>query len=82
MTVMDDLADRKSGIAAPAPIGNDRQRTLRAGFIPLVDASVLIAACSIAKSDIWETTKANFGFSGCCSRCCSCAPTCRGSRSC
>jgi tripartite ATP-independent transporter DctM subunit len=25
-------------------------------------ASVLIAACSIAKSDIWETTKANFGF--------------------
>ena len=44
MTVMDDLADRKTGIAAPAPIGNDRQRTLRAGFIPLVDASVLIAA--------------------------------------
>ena len=44
MTVMDDLADRKPGIAAPAPIGNDRQRTLRAGFIPLVDASVLIAA--------------------------------------
>jgi len=44
MTVIDDLADRKSGIAAPAPIGNDRQRTLRAGFIPLVDASVLIAA--------------------------------------
>jgi tripartite ATP-independent transporter DctM subunit len=27
-------------------------------------ASVLIAACSIAKSDIWETTKANFGFIG------------------
>ena len=27
-------------------------------------ASVLIAACSIAKSDIWETTKANFGFVG------------------
>lgn len=25
-------------------------------------ASVLIAACSIAKSDIWETTKANMGF--------------------
>jgi tripartite ATP-independent transporter DctM subunit len=25
-------------------------------------ASVLIAACSIAKSDIWETTKANLGF--------------------
>jgi len=27
-------------------------------------ASVLIAACSIAKSDIWATTKANFGFIG------------------
>jgi C4-dicarboxylate transporter DctM subunit len=25
-------------------------------------ASVLIAACSIARSDIWETTKANLGF--------------------
>lgn len=25
-------------------------------------ASVLIAACSIAKSDIWQTTKANVGF--------------------
>jgi tripartite ATP-independent transporter DctM subunit len=27
-------------------------------------ASVLIAACSIAKTDIWETTKANVGFIG------------------
>jgi TRAP-type C4-dicarboxylate transport system permease large subunit len=27
-------------------------------------ASVLIAACSIAKSDIWATTKANLGFIG------------------
>ena len=27
-------------------------------------ASVLIAACSIAKSDIWDTTKANLGFIG------------------
>jgi TRAP-type C4-dicarboxylate transport system permease large subunit len=27
-------------------------------------ASVLIASCSIAKSDIWETTKANLGFVG------------------
>jgi tripartite ATP-independent transporter DctM subunit len=27
-------------------------------------ASVLIASCSIAKTDIWETTKANFGFIG------------------
>ena len=25
-------------------------------------ASVLIAACSISKSDIWQTTKANVGF--------------------
>jgi C4-dicarboxylate transporter DctM subunit len=25
-------------------------------------ASVLIAACSIAKADIWATTKANLGF--------------------
>ena len=27
-------------------------------------ASVLIASCSIAKSDIWRTTKANLGFVG------------------
>ena len=27
-------------------------------------ASVLIASCSIAKSDIWQTTKANIGFIG------------------
>jgi tripartite ATP-independent transporter DctM subunit len=27
-------------------------------------ASVLIAACSIAKTDIWKTTKANIGFIG------------------
>ncbi len=27
-------------------------------------ASVLIAACSIAKSDIWKTTRANLGFIG------------------
>jgi tripartite ATP-independent transporter DctM subunit len=27
-------------------------------------ASVLITACSIAKTDIWETTKANIGFIG------------------
>ena len=27
-------------------------------------ASVLIAACSIAKSDIWETTKVNLPFIG------------------
>lgn len=27
-------------------------------------ASVLITACSIAKSDIWRTTRANFGFIG------------------
>lgn len=33
-----------ANVASPAIIGDDRQRTLRAGFIPLVDASVLIAA--------------------------------------
>jgi TRAP-type C4-dicarboxylate transport system permease large subunit len=27
-------------------------------------ASVLIAACSIAKADIWQVTKANVGFVG------------------
>jgi TRAP-type C4-dicarboxylate transport system permease large subunit len=27
-------------------------------------ASVLIASCSIAKADIWQTTKANLGFVG------------------
>lgn len=43
MTVIDRVKGEQ-GIAAPASIGNDRQRTLRAGFIPLVDASVLIAA--------------------------------------
>ncbi len=31
-------------IGAPFIVGSDRQRILRAGFIPLVDASVLIAA--------------------------------------
>lgn len=44
MTVIDDLKANQSGLAAPALTGDDRQRTLRAGFIPLVDASVLIAA--------------------------------------
>ncbi|MFK0383876.1 CmpA/NrtA family ABC transporter substrate-binding protein [Agrobacterium sp. NPDC090273] len=33
-----------ANVASPAIIGYDWQRTLRAGFIPLVDASVLIAA--------------------------------------
>ncbi|WP_320198030.1 CmpA/NrtA family ABC transporter substrate-binding protein [Agrobacterium sp. rho-13.3] len=37
------IDERKKG-GTPALIGNDSQRTLRAGFIPLVDASVLIAA--------------------------------------
>ena len=32
------------GTGAPALVGSDRQKILRAGFIPLVDASVLIAA--------------------------------------
>ncbi|KQV38592.1 CmpA/NrtA family ABC transporter substrate-binding protein [Rhizobium sp. Root1204] len=33
-----------SGLAAPARLSREGPRTLRAGFIPLVDASVLIAA--------------------------------------
>ena len=46
-------------------------------------ASVLIASCSIAKSDIWETTKANLGFIGVLiGGAAACAPTCRGSRWC
>ncbi len=32
-------------LAAPAGLAGEGSRTLRAGFIPLVDASVLIAAC-------------------------------------
>lgn len=34
----------KQMLGAPALVGSDRQKVLRAGFIPLVDASVLIAA--------------------------------------
>lgn len=45
MTITVSEAMKSGNIAnAPASIGNDRQRTLRAGFIPLVDASVLIVA--------------------------------------
>jgi ABC-type nitrate/sulfonate/bicarbonate transport system substrate-binding protein len=33
-----------SGLAAPVTVSSEGSRTLRAGFIPLVDASVLIAA--------------------------------------
>ncbi|MFN7104581.1 MAG: CmpA/NrtA family ABC transporter substrate-binding protein [Pseudorhizobium sp.] len=36
-----------NGIAMPARIGEPEQKTLRAGFIPLVDASVLLAASEI-----------------------------------
>ncbi|WP_320196720.1 CmpA/NrtA family ABC transporter substrate-binding protein [Agrobacterium rosae] len=42
--IVSDTTKSGSADSAPAVIGNDRQRTLRAGFIPLVDASVLIAA--------------------------------------
>ncbi|POO51087.1 CmpA/NrtA family ABC transporter substrate-binding protein [Agrobacterium rosae] len=42
--IVSDTTKSGSADSAPALIGNDRQRTLRAGFIPLVDASVLIAA--------------------------------------
>lgn len=39
------LTDKATaGLAAPARTGSEGQRTLRAGFIPLVDASILIAA--------------------------------------
>lgn len=45
MTITASEATKSGNSAnAPALIGNDRQRTLRAGFIPLVDASVLIVA--------------------------------------
>ncbi|NTF08573.1 ABC transporter substrate-binding protein [Agrobacterium rubi] len=50
-TIVGETPESGSADSAPALIGNDRQRTLRAGFIPLVDASVLIAA-------------AEFGFAG------------------
>jgi ABC-type nitrate/sulfonate/bicarbonate transport system substrate-binding protein len=39
------------GLAAPSRASTEGPKTLRAGFIPLVDASVLIAA-------------AEFGFAG------------------
>ncbi|WP_416407625.1 CmpA/NrtA family ABC transporter substrate-binding protein [Agrobacterium rosae] len=42
--IVSDTTKSGSADSAPALIGNDSQRTLRAGFIPLVDASVLIAA--------------------------------------
>ncbi len=43
-TIVSETPKSGSADSAPALVGNDRQRTLRAGFIPLVDASVLIAA--------------------------------------
>ncbi|WP_425292448.1 CmpA/NrtA family ABC transporter substrate-binding protein [Agrobacterium rosae] len=42
--MVSDTTQSGSADSAPGLIGNDSQRTLRAGFIPLVDASVLIAA--------------------------------------
>ena len=45
-------------------------------------ASVLIAACSIAKADIWETTKVNLPLSPRCWPCSCCAPTCPAFRCC
>ncbi|MEJ8308365.1 CmpA/NrtA family ABC transporter substrate-binding protein [Agrobacterium larrymoorei] len=51
MTIIDDLPEQKSRLSTPATIGHDRQRTLRAGFIPLVDASVLIAAAEFGFAD-------------------------------
>ena len=39
--------ERRRRLAAPVSLAGEGSRTLRAGFIPLVDASVLIAACGI-----------------------------------
>ncbi|WP_112591204.1 CmpA/NrtA family ABC transporter substrate-binding protein [Agrobacterium tumefaciens] len=48
MAAPEKTAGSDSGVTkapgAPAIVGSDRQKILRAGFIPLVDASVLIAA--------------------------------------
>lgn len=44
MTDMDTIASGKADLGAPAKVQAEGARTIRAGFIPLVDASVLIAA--------------------------------------
>ena len=44
MTKTSIVASGMADLGAPALVGNEGARTLRAGFIPLVDASVLIVA--------------------------------------
>ena len=44
---MSTLNRNDGGLAAPVRTGEPEQKTLRAGFIPLMDASVLIAAVEI-----------------------------------
>lgn len=44
---MTTIESNDGGLASPARIGEPEQKTLRAGFIPLMDASVLLAAAEI-----------------------------------
>jgi two-component system, oxyanion-binding sensor len=44
MTTADTISSGKANVSAPAKTQSEGARTIRAGFIPLVDASVLIAA--------------------------------------
>ncbi|PPJ48477.1 ABC transporter substrate-binding protein [Rhizobium sp. KAs_5_22] len=44
---MTTIKSNDGGLAFPARIGEPEQKTLRAGFIPLMDASVLLAAAEI-----------------------------------
>lgn len=44
---MTTIKSNDGGLALPARIGEPEQKTLRAGFIPLMDASVLLAAAEI-----------------------------------
>lgn len=44
MADMDTISSGNTDLRAPAPVRSEGSRTIRAGFIPLVDASVLIAA--------------------------------------
>lgn len=44
MTKTETLSSGKADLAAPVQVPSEGARTIRAGFIPLVDASVLVAA--------------------------------------
>ena len=48
---VDILSSKNGGLAAPMTVRSDGQRNLRAGFIPLVDASVLIATAEFGFAD-------------------------------